>query len=168
MTRWPSVGQIGCRMKTTFLSIITVALLLTGCSTVNLPRFSTQRNQVPYYKLDRNLSDLRFGPSPGWMTVKSFSFWKAKKERNPGQNHLFLSACKVTADNRTIICILYFPAIIVHLANDASHKSIWLREEALNRVNLGERGPQNLFRLQWPRLPHNVRSNMCSPAQKVA
>jgi hypothetical protein len=60
-----SLGQMGCFMKALFFPIVTVAFFLTGCFTVDLPLSSAQRYQVPYYQLDHNLSDSRFGPSPG-------------------------------------------------------------------------------------------------------
>jgi hypothetical protein len=60
-----SLGLMGCFMKALFFPIVTVAVFLTGCSTMSLPLSSAQRYQVPYYQLDHNLSDSRFGPSPG-------------------------------------------------------------------------------------------------------
>jgi hypothetical protein len=65
VTCWPSVSQMGWHMKTFFFPIVTVALLLIGCSTANLPLSSAQRYQVPNYQFDHNLSDSRFNPSPG-------------------------------------------------------------------------------------------------------
>ncbi len=59
------LGQMGCFMKALFFPIVTVALFLTSCSTVDLPLSSAQRYQVPRYQLDDNLLDSRFGPSPG-------------------------------------------------------------------------------------------------------